>query len=75
MLRRVALVINNVSVELSARLTPMMEALSSCETLVLTRATLRNNPEDTFLHSHRSENLKSYKIILLYIFIFCLFKQ
>jgi hypothetical protein len=28
--------------------------------LVLTRATRRNNREDTILHSHRRENLKSY---------------
>jgi hypothetical protein len=27
---------------------------------VLTRTTRRNNPEDTILHSHRRENLKSY---------------
>jgi hypothetical protein len=27
---------------------------------VLTRATRRNNPEDTILHSHSRENLKSY---------------
>jgi hypothetical protein len=26
--------------------------------------TRRNNPEDTILHSHRRENLKSYKFIL-----------
>jgi hypothetical protein len=30
---------------------------------VLTRATRRNNPEDTILHSHRLENLKSYSVI------------
>jgi hypothetical protein len=44
MLRRVALVRTDVSEEPGASF----------------RATRRNNPEDTILHSHRRENLKSY---------------
>jgi hypothetical protein len=74
MLRRVALVRTDVSEELGAsfiRVTKIGElgttqaATGNRRTLrrntkVLTRAIRRNNPEDTILHSHRRENLKSY---------------
>jgi hypothetical protein len=74
MLRRVAIVRTDVSEELSACVvcelslalyllsTRMKEAKSFTETTFLTRATLRNIPEDANIHSHRRENLKSYII-------------
>jgi hypothetical protein len=40
--------------------TLMKAAPGTSEMSVLTRATRRNNTEDTILHSHRRENLKSY---------------
>jgi hypothetical protein len=37
-----------------------MEAIHSSEMPFLTRATRRNAPEDSILHSHHRENLTSY---------------
>jgi hypothetical protein len=71
MLRRVALVLlrsvlrllvtANVAPSSSIFVIVMTDAIRSSETSVLTRATRRDILEDGNLHSHRRDNLKSYK--------------
>jgi hypothetical protein len=61
MLRRVALVRTDVSEELIASFIMVTRIGELGTTLVVTR-NRRRLRRNTFLHSHRCENLKSYKI-------------
>jgi hypothetical protein len=74
MLRRVALARTDVSEELSASIIRVSRIAELGTTLAATRnrrtprrTTRCNIPEDTILHSHRRENLKSYRSTTVHI--------
>jgi hypothetical protein len=69
-LRRVALIITDVSEELSDPVIRVTGSLSSSETAVITRATQRNLPEDAVLQAKTSlaaAEVQSFKKIPRYI--------
>jgi hypothetical protein len=51
----------NIVPSSSILITLIMDAIRSSETSFLTRATLRDIPEDGIFHTHRRENLKSWE--------------
>jgi hypothetical protein len=57
------LVMANVVAISPILVTLMMKTIHSYETSVPTRAIRRNIPADGILHSHRRENLRSYKTL------------
>jgi hypothetical protein len=55
-----------VKINIWAIIVLMMEAVSPSETTVnFYQTTRRNNPEDSYLHTPRRENLKSYDAVYL----------
>jgi hypothetical protein len=67
MLRRVALVRTDVSEELGASFIRVTRIGELETTLAATSNRRMLAAEDTFLHSHRRENLKSYMVMNLWV--------
>jgi hypothetical protein len=53
----------------------MLRCVALVRTEIITRATWHNIPEDTILHSHRRENLKSYTVCLVSVCLFFIGKM
>jgi nitric oxide reductase large subunit len=63
------IITSNIVPSSSTLATLMMEAIRFYETLLLTRATRRNIPENGIRHNQRRENLKSFIALTYWVLL------